>query len=381
MQRKILFVFSDTGGGHRSAVEAIIEAIHQARANLPGTPALMLETPLLDFFTCCTPFPINRAGPLYGPWINYAGWSWGIGWHLTNNPVCVRLMSGGLDLIARPSLTARIRAVAPDLVVCDHPLAMCAALHATRIVCPGVPFISVVTDLGNPHLTWFYPPDVDLCIVPTESAAGRARRMGVPEDKIRVVGLPVGLQFGLDGRSQRDVRAALGLNLDCLTVLIVGGGEGMGRVLPMARAIAQARLPVQLAVIAGRNRNLQQRLEETGWEVPTRILGFVRNMPDWMKAADVIVTKAGPGTLSEALISGLPILLSGYVPGQEEGNVQFVVDGGAGRLTETPDALVAALRELIEHPDRRTEMAAAARRLGRPEASLTIARLILDYLD
>ncbi|OGO40570.1 MAG: hypothetical protein A2Z04_03760 [Chloroflexi bacterium RBG_16_57_9] len=373
-QRRILFIFSDTGGGHRSAVEAIIEAIRQIRPDPP-------ETSLLDFFTCCTPFPLNRAGPLYGPWVNYAAWSWGFGWHLTDNPKMARLVSGLLDRIARPALIDRLKATAPNLVVCDHPLAVCTALHATRAACPGIPYISVITDLGNPHLAWFYPPEVDFCIVPTVSAVERARRMGVPEEKLAVVGLPVSLQFGPNSRPRRQVRADLDLNPDGVIVLVVGGGEGMGRVYPMARAIAQARLPVQIVVIAGRNRGLKSRLEEVGWEVPTRILGFVKNMPDWMRAADVIVTKAGPGTISEALIAGLPILLSGYVPGQEEGNVKLVVDGGAGRLTETPEALVSALRDLVENPDLRARMADAARQLGRPDASLAIARIILDHLD
>jgi len=373
-QRRILFIFSDTGGGHRSAVEAMIEALRQLRPD-------SLETHLLDFFTECTPFPLNRAGPLYGPWVNYAAWAWGLGWHVTDNPVMARLLSGFLDRIARPALSDRLKVLAPNLVVCDHPLAICAGLHATRAACPGIPFISVITDLGNPHLAWFYPPEVDCCIVPTGSAVERARRMGVPEEKLAIVGLPVSLQFGPNSRSRRQVRADLGLDPEGVTVLVVGGGEGMGRVYPMARAIARARLPVQIVIIAGRNRSLKNRLEEVGWEVPTRILGFVKNMPDWMRAADVIVTKAGPGTISEALIAGLPILLSGYVPGQEEGNVRLVVDGGAGYLTETPEALVATLRNLVENDDRRARLAEAARRLGRPDASLAIARIILDHLD
>jgi 1,2-diacylglycerol 3-beta-galactosyltransferase len=152
----------------------------------------------------------------------------------------------------------------------------------------------------------------------------------------------------------------------------------MGRLYELARAVAGARLPVQLVVIAGRNERLQRRLEATRWEVPVVVKGFVTDMPEWMAAADCIVTKAGPGTISEALVMGLPILLHGYVPGQEDGNVQFVIKNGAGLLTRTPDALVEALRELSRpgNPDL-PRMAASAWRLARPDAAMEIARLIL----
>src|SRR3972149_6559244 len=93
--------------------------------------------------------------------------------------------------------------------------------------------------------------------------------------------------------------------------LLVGGGEGMGQLREIAAAISTARLPLQLAVIAGRNAALKKKLDETAWDIPVRVEGFVSNMPMWMRAADLVITKAGPTTIMEALAAGLPILLSG----------------------------------------------------------------------
>ncbi len=159
-------------------------------------------------------------------------------------------------------------------------------------------------------------------------------------------------------------------------VVLVGGGEGMGPLERTAHAISAARLKIALVIISGRNRKLKARLESRSWSMPTFIYGFVREMPDFMRAADVLVTKAGPGTISEAFIAGLPLILYSRMPGQEDGNVTYVVDEGAGIWAPHPDEVVDTLRRWITHPEERKRIVAAAHRLARPEASRQIARII-----
>jgi 1,2-diacylglycerol 3-beta-galactosyltransferase len=101
-------------------------------------------------------------------------------------------------------------------------------------------------------------------------------------------------------------------------------------------------------------------------------------MPDFMQAADVLVTKAGPGTISEALNAGLPMVLYSRVPGQEDGNVNYVVSEGAGVWAPNSGQIVSALREWIYHPEKRSQAAAACRRLARPQAAHQVARLIAE---
>jgi 1,2-diacylglycerol 3-beta-galactosyltransferase len=112
-------------------------------------------------------------------------------------------------------------------------------------------------------------------------------------------------------------------------MLLRGGGEGMGLLERIARLLGIA-IPAGLAVITGRNQKLKERLEAATWPDHTFIYGFVRNMPDMMEAADILLTKAGPGTISEALNAGLPMILYSRLPGQEDGNIHYVVDEGAG---------------------------------------------------
>jgi 1,2-diacylglycerol 3-beta-galactosyltransferase len=241
------------------------------------------------------------------------------------------------------------------------------------------PFITVVTDLVSAHAFWFYPK-VDEIIVPTEGAYQRALHHKVPPEKLKIIGLPISQKFTVPPGDKGGLRQTLGWRPDLITVLLVGGGEGMGPLYEIAAGIAEAGLPLQLAVVAGRNDALRVRLNSTQWKIPVHIYGFATNMPDLMRAADLIVTKAGPSSVVEAINAGLPIVLSGALPGQEEGNVRFVVDNGAGRWAPGPDKVVAAVRELAGSGPEMLAAAAAARSLARPHAALDIAREIGKFL-
>src|SRR5262249_45758222 len=153
--------------------------------------------------------------------------------------------------------------------------------------------------------------------------------------------------------SRAENRAALGLDPDLPMILVVGGGEGAGGLAVAARTLLDAALPAQAVIITGRNRALYAQLRELSAfaHMPVHVEGFVTNMPEWMRAADVIVTKAGPGTITEAMACELPIVLTGAIPGQEEGNVNFVLENELGMLAQTPNELLAALESLLQPGD------------------------------
>jgi 1,2-diacylglycerol 3-beta-galactosyltransferase len=152
----------------------------------------------------------------------------------------------------------------------------------------------------------------------------------------------------------------------------------MGRLTAIGTAIATSGLDAQLVIVAGRNEALRRRLAAMTWAMPTSVHGFVDTMPVLMRAADVVVTKAGPHTVMEALTLGCPVILSGFVPAQEEGVVRLVLGAGAGILADTPAKVVDALRTLFDPAGAAlVGTAAAARRLARPTAAVDIARLVL----
>jgi 1,2-diacylglycerol 3-beta-galactosyltransferase len=163
--------------------------------------------------------------------------------------------------------------------------------------------------------------------------------------------------------------------------MVMGGGEGFGRVFEITRSLARALPQAQLLVVAGRNTALQAKLEAIAWEIPTRIYGFVDHIPDLMQAADLLVTKAGPGTISEAFSAALPVLLYGYIPGQEQGNISYIQTHRAGAYTEIPEEIAGLISTWLA-PDNPAlaEMARQAARLARPQAALAIATQACELL-
>jgi 1,2-diacylglycerol 3-beta-galactosyltransferase len=362
---RILFLFSDTGGGHRSAAEAIIEALG---IEFDG----LITTQMVDIFKEYAPKPLNIVPHLY-PKMARLPQAWGLGYKLSNGHYRSRLITASAWPYVRHSIRNLIAQHPSDLIVSVHPLANAPVLRALGHIHP--PFITMVTDLVTTHALWYHRR-VDLCIVPTEAARQRALMFGLREEQVRVVGLPVADHFcqALDDR--RVLRNRFAWPDDRLMILLVGGGEGMGPLEETAHAVANSGLPISLAIIAGRNRKLQARLRAESWPAPTFVYGFVKEMPDFMRAADVLVTKAGPGTISEALNAGLPMILYSRLPGQEDGNISYVVSEGAGVWAPHPDQIVFALSRWVKDPDKRLQAVQACQRLARPQAAREIAQIL-----
>lgn len=366
----LVFLFSDTGGGHRSAAEAIIEAMELDY----GDDAFTSE--LVDFYRGFGPGPMRVMPELY-PEMVKARRLWQASFYATDGRPQARLMTASLWPLMRTSVKKIIRSHPADLVVTVHPLANTFALMALGPRRP--PFYTVVTDLVTTHALWFDTRS-DRILVPTEEARERALAYHMPAEKVEVVGLPVAERYCTPVGDKKELRARLGWPLEKPTVLLVGGGEGMGPLGKTARAIDESGLDVALVIVCGRNEKLRARLSSYEWENPTFIHGFTRDMPDFMRASDVIVTKAGPGTIAEALNANLPIILYSKIPGQEDGNVTYLVSEGAGVWAPKPQLVVRTLTRWICRPHERAHVVEMTRRSARPDASHVVARRLGERL-
>ena len=365
----ILFLFSDTGGGHRSATEAIIEALQLEFDD-------RITTQMVDIFLDIAPRPISYL-PKWYPYMVRLPEVWGIGYRISNGSRRARLIIESAYPYVRRSLHKVINQYPSNMIVSVHPLANNPFLHALGKHHP--PFITVVTDLVTTHALWYHK-GVDLCLVPTEAAYQRALLTGLKTEQVKVVGLPVADRFCQPIGDKKALRQKLGWPQDRPVVLLVGGGEGMGPLEKTALAIAEANLPITLVIIAGRNADLKERLEARLWPMTTLIYGFVHEMPDFMRAVDILVTKAGPSTISEALNAGLPMILYSRLPGQEDGNVDYVISEGVGVWAPKTSYIVSALRAWITHPKQLDLAAEACCQAARPEAAREIARILTERL-
>lgn len=362
----ILVLFSDTGGGHRSAGEAIIEALGLEFGD-------SVTTEMVDFFKEYAPIPFNKMPELY-PQLVKAPQLWKAGFYATDGRAQARVLTHAFRPYAIRAAKKLLNNHPSDAIVTTHLAANSMGLwalgkHRTRR------FISVVTDPVTTHALWF-DKRADLILVPTDYARERAIAYHMPAEKVFVVGQPVSDRYCAPLGDKRALRKKLGWPLDKMIVLLIGGGEGMGPIERNAEAIDASGLDLGLVIVAGRNERLKAKLEAHKWKVSAHIYGFTRELPDFMRAADALVTKAGPGTIAEALIAGLPIILNARLPGQEDGNVTYVQKERAGVWAPRSDRVVRALKKWLDDPQERERFSENCRRLARPESARLVARFI-----
>ena len=366
----VLFLFSDTGGGHRSAANAIIEALE---TYFPG----QVTTEMLDFFKAYAPPPFDKAVTTYAPMAQVPD-LWELGYRLSNGKYRSKLIQEVLWPYVRTATVNLVQDHPCDLFLSVHPIINTPILRALGP--DHAPYLTVITDLVSTHALW-YNEKATLTLAPTEEARQRGIDLGLGPEKIRVVGQPIADQFRQPSPAREVLRQQLGWPEHGIVALVVGGGEGMGPMAELVQAIDQAQMGLMMAIIAGRNEALQESLKAANLRSAHKIYGFMDNMPALMNAADVILTKAGPGTISEAFIAGLPIILYSKMPGQEDGNVDYVVNKGAGIWAPYPEQVVTTLRFWLDHPEARQEVAETSKSLARPDASLEIAQQIIKIVS
>lgn len=378
MQR-ILLMMSDTGGGHRASAQALKAGYEEL---YPGR----FQIDIVDVITDYLPFPLNQLPKAYPILSNDMPWMWKF-LYSSQDPLSLGngLMVSG-SWIAQNGVQRLFEKMRPDLIVSVHPLFQLVSLWVMQKMQWRAPLVTVVTDLTTGHPRWF-DPGVDACYVPSQVTYDLARQAGLRPDQLFLFGLPIRPAFARATRTKPELRSALRMDVDLPAVLLIGGGEGVGPVEEIAAELATqltagGKAAGQIVVICGRNKSLQERLQARTWPLPVTVNGFVDNMPDWMAACDCVVTKAGPGTIAEALISGLPIVLSGFIPGQEEGNVPYVVDNGVGEYSPNPREIAAIVARWFG-PGRASlpVMAARARELGHPQATFDIVRSTISLLE
>lgn len=365
---RILTLFSDTGGGHRSAAQAVLEALEEKHAG-------QFETEMVDVFKAYAPYPLNKMPEWYPAMVKSPN-LWQLAYRMVDGKQRSQLMMDSLWPWVRPAARQLVREHPADLILNVHALFTAPVLRVLGK--HRIPFITVVTDLVTAPVFWFHRR-VDICVVPTEEVRRSALRHGLEPEQVKLLGLPVSRRFDQPGDITA-LRRQLGWPADRKVVLIIGGSEGMGPLYDTARGIAYTSPECAIAIIAGRNEKLKQQLENASWDCPVFIYGFVTNMHELMKAADILVTKAGPGTICEALNTGLPMVLYSRIPGQEEGNVRYVIEEGAGRWAPSPERTATAVRKWITNPASLNRAAESCRRIARPDAASQVADLVWEWL-
>ncbi|MBV9595731.1 MAG: glycosyltransferase [Chloroflexi bacterium] len=362
-------MYSRVGGGHLSAARALAGALN-------ATGRCAAQT--VDIYVDCGRFPVTRFPSIYASLARSHPRLWSLVYH--GSSASRKLdPSWVVGPFLRRGVRQRLRADRPDVVVGVLPainevlVEACADVEARLEV--------VLTDWHSVHPFW-QAPGVSHYTAPTDSAREDCIRFGAPPDAVDVVGIPVRQEFAARAASDRPARlAALGLEADRFTILAMVGAEGSPGALRNLARLARAAIDAQLVVVCGRNPALRSRVERLSARMPVRALAFVDGISGLMRAADVLVTKAGGLTLAEAFCCGVPVVIYDLLPGQEVGNLEYVVERGAALFAATPEALERTIATLAREPARRNQLAARGASLARPNAARDIAANILSRLS
>ncbi|MDB5853182.1 MAG: galactosyldiacylglycerol synthase [Herminiimonas sp.] len=368
----ILVLSASVGSGHTRAADAVCEAAAPRGAAVSVTHVDALGLMSASF---------RRA---YAGWyLALAGrhpdvWSWL--YRATNDPApeswAGRLRRRVERLHAR-RLLRQVVAAQPDLVLCTH--FMPAELLAREVVEGRLrsPVWVAVTDFDL-HRMWVHE-GISGYFAANEEVAYRMRARHIPPERIHVTGIPVMQDF----QRQFDRRACarrLGINPQRTTLLLMGGGAGFGTLVEVAERLIRLPGDFQLLVLAGTNGVALDGLHRLAALHPGRLFasGFTSHVASWMACADLVITKPGGLTVAESLAMGLPMIVHGAIPGQEERNADFLLEHGAALKATDGVTLEYRVRYLMDHPEALASMRRRARALGRSDSARAVLRVLID---
>jgi len=360
-----VFVLSAAAGaGHVRSAEALVTAFASK-----GIAAKHVE--VLEYSSY---FFKKVFSDLYFELVNRQPAILGLVYDAMDHPWMYRKRRLALDLLNTRPLANLLNDERPRLAICTHFLPAEILLHLRRKKTLDIPIGVVITDFDL-HAMWLYR-GVDWYFVACEETKVHMAALGVPPETIHVTGIPIDPAFST-AREKAETRRELGLQPDLTTFLVAAGGFGMGPVESLANTLQEVRHPIQVAVVCGKNPALKSRLEKLpAPNHPVKILGFTSEMERWMAASDLLVGKAGGLTSSEALASGLVMVILNPIPGQEERNSDHLLEEGVAVRCNNLPALAYKIDSLLSDKERFERMRQAVRRLARPNAAADVVSLV-----
>ncbi len=374
MPRRILVLSASVGAGHLRAAEAVELALRRL-----DPTAVVQNLDVLDFTNAAFRQFYGRA---YLDLVNRAPHALGYFYDLLDRVPSAQHKSDRLRLLVEKLNLRRLlkflRAETWDVIVNTHflPAEMIAALRRKGEV--TTPQLTVTTDFET-HRLWVNQP-CDRYFTATEEGALNLQHWGVPAADVVVTGIPIHPAFS-EPKDRAECRRRQGLIGGRPVLLQLAGGFGVGPIERLFQGILQVETPIELVVVAGRNAELKTRLEQIA--VPPRhlahVLGFTTEMDELMAAADLVVSKPGGLTTSEALARGTPMAVVNPIPGQESRNSDFLLENAAAIKVNNVATLPYKLDHLLTTPGRLAQLTANAKRLGRPRAAFDVAQAALDW--
>ncbi|MBR6906842.1 MAG: glycosyltransferase [Selenomonadaceae bacterium] len=363
-KRKFLIMTASIGAGHTQAAMAVRDALAE---KFPDA-----EIHMLDFMDRRISVFNSMLKWLYLHMLDFVPNLYDVFYRISGGAsggtAARQLTAAGMY----PVMARLLEKYRPDVLVCTHPFPEAAASLWKRMGSRELRLIAVLTDYSL-HQIWVYPR-VDAYFTATEEMRQGLISMGFAEEAVHACGIPVSSRIR-QVPERRVIREALGVGAESRVVLLMGGGLGLGGIENTLDELESMSLPLTLFVIAGRNQELERRVAERAERSRQiiRVWGYTREVQSLMQASDILITKPGALTMSEAFALGLPMLLHEPIPGPETENAIYAETHGAAVWIHAGASLAAVLEDILQQPARLQAMSDAARACGKPDAASKIA--------
>jgi 1,2-diacylglycerol 3-beta-galactosyltransferase len=371
----ILILTGDAGLGHRSAAEAVRDAI---KRKFGQSCKIKIDNP---FNHPDIPDFIRESQSDYDNVVKEMPEIYEFAYDISDSKFPVTLMEGGFTIILFQVLKEILDEFRPDLVITTYPIYPAPLAVISQVENLSFPWITVVTDLVTVHHVWFNN-NATFCTVPTKAVKELAINAGFKKQQIINTGIPVNPRISSLKKVEKEaLRKELGWEKDMTTLLVVGSPR-VTALMDIIKALDQTKHKIQFALVAGGDDTLYSNFKGVPLNHPANVYNFVDNLPEMMRAADLIICKAGGLIVTESLASGLPIMLVHLLPGQEEGNVEYVIEHKAGAFCEKPEEAALTLSDWLKNDGKALrKIAKNSSKTGRPKAAQKIAEKAWGLLN
>ena len=395
MSKKVLIMSASTGGGHNRAARAIKEELESRTIN-----DMSIECEIVDSLKLVNNTMDKVISRGYEKSAIYTPKAYGSVYRLSETNLVSRNEFKGNPLTSLMAKKFRhlLNDSKPDLIIGTHPFPMIALStlkkhntlnslslsetfsRSSKVDIP--PMISVLTDYTT-HSTWIQN-EIDYYIVGHKYVKELLVYEGVNKDKVKDFGIPVEKSF-MQHRDRKTVLNELGLECDKLTVLLMGGSFGAGNIKETLEELLTVDRDFQILIITGRNEHLKDKLSKmlnsTTHDKNICLLGYTNKMNDILASIDVLISKPGGLTTTEALLSDVPMIVPYFIPGQEEENLDFLTNCGAALRTTKKYSLPVLLKVLIDDPSRLDMLKENIKSIKKFNSAINISDLVADILS
>ena len=392
MIKKVLIMSASTGGGHNRAARAIKEELESRTID-----NMSIECEIVDSLKLVNNTMDKVISRGYEKSALYTPKAYGSVYRFSETTIASKneFKTNPLTSLMARKFKHLLNESTPDLIIGTHPFPMIALstlkknnnIHSlsrsesfyksTKVDIP--PMISVLTDYTT-HSTWIQN-EIDYYIVGHEYVKELLVYEGVDSEKVKAFGIPVEKSF-LSHRDRETVLTELGLSPEKLTVLLMGGSFGAGNIKETLEDLIAIDRDFQILVITGRNEHLKDKLskmlDSTIHNKNICLLGYTNKMNDILASIDVLISKPGGLTTTEALLNDVPMIVPYFIPGQEEENLDFLTNCGAALRTTKKYSLPVLLKVLIDDPSRLDNLRKNIKSIRKFDSAVNISNLVVD---